>query len=76
MWCKTCSIETNENICPICGNETVEDLPCKYFGVTIVKRQLFRLSIKQIKVFALYVKGRQSTCLLISDQSFLKSVCY
>lgn len=25
MWCKSCNIETNEEICPICGNPTVED---------------------------------------------------
>ena len=25
MWCKSCNIETNEEICPVCGNYTVED---------------------------------------------------
>lgn len=27
MWCKNCNIETNEKICPICGTETIEDIP-------------------------------------------------
>lgn len=27
MWCKICNIETNDKICPICGKETVEDIP-------------------------------------------------
>ncbi|MCR0417543.1 phosphoadenosine phosphosulfate reductase family protein [[Clostridium] innocuum] len=27
MWCKNCNIETNEEICPICGTATVEDIP-------------------------------------------------
>ena len=27
MWCKNCNIETNEEKCPICGTETVEDIP-------------------------------------------------
>lgn len=31
MWCKKCNIETNEPICPICGSETVEDLPTDVF---------------------------------------------
>ena len=31
MWCKQCNIETNEKICPVCGSETVEDLPVEVF---------------------------------------------
>ncbi|MBR3128440.1 MAG: phosphoadenosine phosphosulfate reductase family protein, partial [Solobacterium sp.] len=31
MWCKKCNIETDEPICPICGSETVEDLPTDVF---------------------------------------------
>lgn len=27
MWCKNCNIETNEELCPICGEKTVEDIP-------------------------------------------------
>lgn len=27
MWCKNCNIETNENICPICGEITANDIP-------------------------------------------------
>ena len=27
MWCKNCNIETNDEICPICGSKTVEDIP-------------------------------------------------
>ncbi len=27
MWCKNCNIETNKDICPICGEITVEDIP-------------------------------------------------
>lgn len=40
MWCKTCRIETNEELCPICGSVTIEDLPIevylRYIGVRIV----------------------------------------
>lgn len=31
MWCKDCNIETNENNCPICGCETVEDIPAEIY---------------------------------------------
>lgn len=42
MWCKTCNIETNEKVCPICGGETVEDLPveiywCKHCNTPIIQ---------------------------------------
>lgn len=31
MWCKTCTIETNETVCPVCNNETAVDLPIKIY---------------------------------------------
>lgn len=31
MWCKNCNIETNENICPVCGCETIEDMPVEIY---------------------------------------------
>ena len=31
MWCKNCNIETNEEKCPICGEETVEDYPTEVY---------------------------------------------
>lgn len=42
MWCKSCNIETNESVCPICGSETVEDLPvevywCKHCKTPIIQ---------------------------------------
>ncbi|MCR5103761.1 MAG: hypothetical protein K6B68_04830 [Eubacterium sp.] len=27
MWCKVCNMETNEHVCPVCGTNTVEDIP-------------------------------------------------
>lgn len=43
MWCKTCNIETNEKVCPICKSSTVEDLPveiywCKECKIPIIKQ--------------------------------------
>ena len=31
MWCRNCSIETNEQKCPVCGETTVEDIPVEIF---------------------------------------------
>lgn len=31
MWCKSCNMETNELTCPVCGEETVEDLPVEIY---------------------------------------------
>ncbi len=31
MWCKNCNIETNEDICPICGGITAEDIPVEVY---------------------------------------------
>lgn len=31
MWCKKCNIETNEEICQVCGTKTVEDIPTEVF---------------------------------------------
>lgn len=31
MWCKNCNIETNEKNCPICGENTVEDIPAEVY---------------------------------------------
>ena len=31
MWCRKCNIETNEKLCPVCGEETIEDLPIEVY---------------------------------------------
>lgn len=31
MWCRKCNMETNGQFCPVCGTETVEDLPTEIF---------------------------------------------
>lgn len=42
MWCTKCNIETNEDVCPICGSTTVDDLPvevywCKMCHIPIIQ---------------------------------------
>lgn len=29
MWCRNCNIELNEKKCPVCGSDTVEDIPAE-----------------------------------------------
>lgn len=41
MWCKSCSFETENNICDLCGAETVQDIPsevlwCQNCGTPII----------------------------------------
>ena len=31
MWCKTCYMETREEVCPICGQPTYEDVPTEIY---------------------------------------------
>ena len=31
MWCKNCNIETNEELCPVCGTKTIEDIPTEVY---------------------------------------------
>ena len=31
MWCRKCNMETNGKVCPVCGTETVDDLPTQVY---------------------------------------------
>lgn len=31
MWCRKCNMETNEKVCPVCGTETVDDIPTQVY---------------------------------------------
>ena len=44
MWCKTCNIETNESVCPICGSSTVEDLPVEIYWCDDCKTPIIQLA--------------------------------
>ena len=35
MWCRGGNIETNDTICPVCSEITVEDIPIEIFGCTL-----------------------------------------
>jgi len=41
LWCRSCNIDTNEKICPVCGSTTAEDTPvevqwCRYCSIPII----------------------------------------
>lgn len=43
LWCLNCKIETHEEVCPICGEKTIEDVPieiywCKNCKVPIIQK--------------------------------------
>lgn len=44
MWCKNCNIEINENICPICGAEAVEDIPVEVYWCSHCKTPVIQLT--------------------------------
>ena len=31
LWCLNCKIETHEEVCPICGEKTIEDVPIEIY---------------------------------------------
>lgn len=42
MWCKNCNIETNDEICPICGEITVEDIPAEIYWCSCCKTPIIQ----------------------------------
>ena len=44
MWCKQCNLETNEIRCPVCGAETIEDIPVEVYWCENCKVPLIHLS--------------------------------
>lgn len=44
MWCKQCNLETNEARCPVCGAETIEDIPVEVYWCENCKIPLIHLS--------------------------------
>ena len=49
MWCKNCNIETNEKICPLCGESTVEDYPVEVCWCRNCMIPLINISIQSDK---------------------------
>ena len=43
MWCKNCNIETNECVCPVCGLETVDDVPAEIYWCKFCRAPVIQL---------------------------------
>ncbi len=42
MWCKTCNIETNKKLCPICNSKTEEEMPIEIYWCSNCKTPIIR----------------------------------
>ena len=42
MWCRVCNLETNEEICPVCGHATEEDIPTEIMWCEKCKSPIIR----------------------------------
>lgn len=59
MWCKKCNIETNEDICPICGEKSVEDLPVEVYWCSHCKTPVIQ-TVNQPDVGTCPLCGRKA----------------
>ena len=44
MWCRNCNLETNEDVCPVCGSKTVEDIPVEIYWCEECRIPIIHLS--------------------------------
>lgn len=51
MWCKTCNIETNEELCPVCGSVTIEDIPTEIYWCTHCEVPIIQVTTQADKGF-------------------------
>lgn len=51
MWCKTCNIETNEELCPVCGSVTIEDIPTEVYWCTHCEVPIIQVTTQADKGF-------------------------
>lgn len=59
MWCKKCNIETNEDICPICGEKSVEDIPAEVYWCSHCKTPVIQ-TVNQPDVGTCPLCGRKA----------------
>lgn len=51
MWCKTCNIETNEELCPVCGSATIEDIPTEVYWCAHCETPVIQVATQADKGF-------------------------
>lgn len=70
MWCKQCNIETNADICPVCGGTTVEDLPVEVYWCDSCKIPIINTIIQADKGCC-PVCGGKTECAIFSKSLLL-----
>lgn len=58
MWCKTCNIETNEKLCPVCGSVTIEDVPTEVYWCACCEAPVIQAATQADKGFCPVCKGK------------------
>ena len=58
MWCKTCNLETNDEVCPVCGTATAEDLPVEVFWCDECRIPVINFSTAADKGICPHCKGK------------------
>jgi phosphoadenosine phosphosulfate reductase len=58
VWCNKCNIETNDSICPLCGSNTIEDLPVEIFWCDQCKAPIIQTSTQADKGTCTICKGK------------------
>lgn len=49
MWCNKCNVETNNGVCPLCGETTVEDLPVEIYWCSECRTPVIQTSTQADK---------------------------
>lgn len=75
MWCRKCNIETNEKLCPICGSETVEDLPVEIYWCKSCHTPVIQTVKQSDRGFCPICGKKPGTCLQTCVRYFLKNAC-
>ena len=55
MWCKTCNIETNEELCPVCGSMTIEDLPTEVYWCAHCEVPIIQVATQADKLSLIHI---------------------
>lgn len=67
MWCKTCNIETNEDLCPVCGSATIEDIPTEVYWCAHCETPVIQAATQADKGFCPLCKRKMKYVLMSGE---------
>ena len=76
MWCRNCNIETNDTICPVCSETTVEDIPIEIYWCVHCKTPIIQNVTQADKGICPSCGEKIIIYQRILDQYFQKRGCY